>query len=154
MPLKVIANQMATMEAIGMAIGANLKTTPMTMAKLQLCAHNADVEEVIEINDTTNIGNKNINKTIKNIQLNAKFSSQGKCQAEDQCWCVSRGDKGGLENCMNFGHAWHQYFGYTDCDVDECYSSEKCASRGYWCDDSLLKDIDGNIRLFYFIFQL
>ena len=58
MPLKVGAHQMATMEARGIPIGANLKTTPMTMAKLQLCAHNADVEEVIEINDTTNIGNK------------------------------------------------------------------------------------------------
>ena len=49
---------MASLEAPGILLGALLKTTPMTMVKLQLCAHNADVEEVIEINDVTNIGNK------------------------------------------------------------------------------------------------
>ena len=56
MPLTVGAHQVATMEARGIPIGANLKTTPMTTAKLQLCARNADVEEVIKIKDTTNIG--------------------------------------------------------------------------------------------------
>ena len=69
---------MAAMEAPGILLGAHLKTTPMTMAKLQRCAHNADVEEVIEINDTANIGNKiHINKPAKNIQLIAKFHQKG-----------------------------------------------------------------------------
>ena len=94
-----------------------------------------------------------INNTVKNIQLIAKFSFKGKCQAEGQCWCVSKGDKGGLENCLYFGSWWVQYFGPTECDIDECYASEECNTRGYWCDDSLLKDNDGNIRLLYFIFQ-
>ena len=44
MPLKHGAHQLAELEASGMKIGgAHLETTPMPMAKLQLCAHNADV---------------------------------------------------------------------------------------------------------------
>ena len=50
---------MAAMEVNGIPHGAHLQTGPMTMAKLQMCAHNADVEEVIELKDTVNIGHKN-----------------------------------------------------------------------------------------------
>ena len=56
MPLKVGAHQVAIMEARGISIGAILETTPMKTVKLQLCARSADVGEVIEIKDTTNIG--------------------------------------------------------------------------------------------------
>ena len=54
MPLKVGAHQRAIMEARGISIGATLETTPMTTAKLQLCARNVDVGEVIEIKDVVN----------------------------------------------------------------------------------------------------
>ena len=94
-----------------------------------------------------------INKTVKNIQFIKKFSFKGKCQAEGQCWCVSRGGLEAEENCLYFGDWWVQYFGPTDCDVDECYASEECNTRGYWCDDSLLKDNDGNIPLLYLMFR-
>ena len=46
------------MEAIGIPPGAHLKTGPMPTANLQLCANNADVEEVIRIKNTVNIGYK------------------------------------------------------------------------------------------------
>ena len=46
---------MAAMEALGIPPGAHLKTGPMPMVKLQLCADNADVEEVIKIINTVNI---------------------------------------------------------------------------------------------------
>ena len=69
---------MAAMEAPGILLGALLKTTPMTMVKLQLCAHNADVEEVIEINDDNNIGNKIIIliKLLEIINLLRNFHSK------------------------------------------------------------------------------
>ena len=46
------------MEAIGIPPGAYLKTGLMPTANLQLCANNADVEEVIKIKNTVNIGYK------------------------------------------------------------------------------------------------
>ena len=49
---------MAAMEALGIPPGAHLKTGPMPTANLQLCANNADVEEVIKIKNTVNIGYK------------------------------------------------------------------------------------------------
>ena len=49
---------MAAMEALGIPPGAHLKTGPMPTVNLQLCANNADVEEVIKIKNTVNIGNK------------------------------------------------------------------------------------------------
>ena len=68
---------MAAMEAPGILLGALLKTTPMTMVNLQLCAHNADVEEVIEINGVTNIGNNIILiKLLKIFNLLKNFHSK------------------------------------------------------------------------------
>ena len=50
----------------------------MTMVKLQLCAHNADVEEVIEINGVTNIVNNIIIliKLLKIFNLLKNFHSK------------------------------------------------------------------------------
>ena len=49
---------MVAMEALGIPLGAHLKTGPMPTENLQLCANNADVEEVIINKNTVNIGYK------------------------------------------------------------------------------------------------
>ena len=82
------------------------------------------------------------------------FIKKGDACNEGECWCVSRGQ----DTCVNqvledYGYFATYIFGSTACSMDECYPSENCehtdlgVTRGYWCDDSLLKDDDGNLRI-------
>ena len=83
-------------------------------------------------------------KISKSIPLSA-LSTGNEC-AEGECFCVSTG----RNTCLNdWGYdassgKWDYYMGYTACDLDQCKASEDCYTRGYWCDNSLLKDNDGN----------
>jgi len=74
---------------------------------------------------------------------------EGDACNEGECWCVSRGK----ETCVNqdfVDYGWFKTynFGSTACSMDKCHPSENCehtdagVTRGYWCDDSLLKDND------------
>ena len=84
--------------------------------------------------------------------------SKGECN-EGKCWCVSNGG----ETCLNDGSwtvwvapeydltgfmtsAGHQGWNYgsIECADDKCIHPGACSSRGYWCDDSLLKGNEGN----------
>ena len=69
--------------------------------------------------------------------------SKGECN-EGKCWCVSNGG----ETCLaTFDGSWtgtEWNYGSIECAGDRCINPGSCSSRGYWCDDSLLKDNEGN----------
>ena len=83
-------------------------------------------------------------KISKSISLSA-LSTGNEC-AEGECFCVSSG----RDTCLYDGGydyslgQWIFYMGYTACDLDQCKANEDCSTRGYWCDNSHLKDNDGN----------
>ena len=77
--------------------------------------------------------------------FSSALSTGNEC-AEGECFCVSTGRDtclydGGFDSSLG---QWIYYLGYTACDLDQCRAYEDCYTRGYWCDNSLLKDNDGN----------
>ena len=96
------------------------------------------------------------------VALKELATSKGECN-EGKCWCVSNGGKTCLDDGswtvwvastydfydLSTNSVWdsgHQGWNYgsIECADDKCIHPDACSSRGYWCDDSLLKGNEGN----------